>query len=79
MCPALFSGPNVAFAYHVSQVLFRYKVLKARVSATQAGQAPFFVNRATNASAESFNAKTSAFRATLRGVADMMFFMFRLS
>ena len=39
----------------------------------------FFVNRATNAFAESFNAKIKAFRATLRGVADIKFFMFRLS
>lgn len=39
----------------------------------------FFVNRSTNAYAESFNAKTKAFRAALRGVTDIKFFMFRLS
>ena len=39
----------------------------------------FFVNRSTNAYAESFNAKIKAFRAALRGVADKKFFMFRLS
>ena len=38
-----------------------------------------FVNKATNAFAESFNAEIKAFRATLRGVADIKFFMFRLS
>ncbi|GHV52731.1 hypothetical protein FACS1894181_16060 [Bacteroidia bacterium] len=38
----------------------------------------FFINRATNASAESFNAKIKAFRAFLRGVADVKFFLFRL-
>jgi len=38
----------------------------------------FFVNRSTNASAESFNAKIKAFRATLRGVVDVEFFLFRL-
>lgn len=39
----------------------------------------FFVKRATNAFAESFNAKIKAFRAALRGVSDIKFFMFRLS
>lgn len=39
----------------------------------------FFINRATNASAESFNAKVKAFRASLRGVVDMKFFLFRLT
>jgi transposase len=39
----------------------------------------FFINRSTNASAESFNAKIKSFRASLRGVVDMKFFLFRLS
>ncbi|MCL2728034.1 MAG: transposase [Bacteroidales bacterium] len=39
----------------------------------------FFINRSTNASAEAFNAKIKAFRASLRGVSDMKFFLFRLS
>ena len=39
----------------------------------------FFNNRSTNASAESFNAKLKAFRATSRGVRDVQFFLFRLS
>ncbi|WP_397321400.1 transposase [Pedobacter foliorum] len=39
----------------------------------------FFTNRSTNASAESFNAKVKAFRATSRGVRDVKFFLFRLS
>jgi transposase len=38
----------------------------------------FFVNRSTNASAESFNAKIKNFRASLRGVNDMEFFLFRV-
>lgn len=38
----------------------------------------FFVNRATNAFAESFNAKIKQFRAALRGVIDIKFFLFRL-
>lgn len=39
----------------------------------------FFNNRSTNASAESFNAKIKAFRATSRGVRDIEFFLFRLA
>lgn len=39
----------------------------------------FFDNRSTNASAESFNAKIKAFRASARGVRDIKFFLFRLS
>lgn len=39
----------------------------------------FFDNRSTNASAESFNAKIKAFRATQRGVTDIPFFLYRLS
>ena len=39
----------------------------------------FFDHRSTNASAESFNAKIKAFRATQRGVTDIPFFLFRLS
>ncbi len=39
----------------------------------------FFVNRSTNAFAESFNAKIKSFRANLRGVIDVKFFLFRLT
>lgn len=39
----------------------------------------YFINRSTNASAESFNAKIKAFRATSRGVRDTTFFLFRLA
>jgi transposase len=39
----------------------------------------FFINRSTNASAESFNAKIKAFRATFRGVRDTAFFLFRVA
>lgn len=38
----------------------------------------FFLNRATNANAESFNSKIKLFRANLRGVVDTKFFLFRL-
>lgn len=38
----------------------------------------FFVNRHTNANAESFNSKIKLFRANQRGVVDHTFFLFRL-
>ena len=38
----------------------------------------YFDRRATNASAESFNAKIKAFRSQFRGVRDNAFFIFRL-
>ena len=38
----------------------------------------FFDNRSTNANAESFNSKIKGFRANLRGVTDVAFFLFRL-
>lgn len=39
----------------------------------------FYVNRSSNAAAESFNAKIKAFRASLRGIIDEKFFLYRLS
>ena len=41
--------------------------------------ASYFRNRATNASAESFNAKVKLFRTQLRGVSDTSFFIFRFT
>ncbi len=38
----------------------------------------YFINRNTNANAESFNAKIKLFRANLRGVTDTKFFLYRL-
>lgn len=39
----------------------------------------YFLNRSTNASAESFNAKLKNFRAVVRGVRDKTFHLFRVS
>ncbi len=39
----------------------------------------FYERRSTNAAAESFNAKIKMFRAQLRGVVDVKFFLFRLT
>lgn len=38
----------------------------------------FFINRNTNANAESFNSKIKLFRANQRGVVDIKFFIFRI-
>jgi transposase len=38
----------------------------------------YFNNRSTNASAESFNSKLKGFRALVRGVRDIKFFLFRV-
>jgi transposase len=39
----------------------------------------YFVDRSTNAAAESFNAKLKNFRAVVRGVADKKFYLFRVA
>lgn len=39
----------------------------------------YFKNRSTNAPAESLNSKIKGFRAMLRGVSDLPFFMYRIS
>jgi len=39
----------------------------------------YFLNRSTNASAESFNAKLKNFRALVRGVRDKKFYLFRVA
>jgi len=39
----------------------------------------YFINRSTNASAESFNAKLKGFRSLVRGVRDKAFFLYRIS
>ncbi len=39
----------------------------------------YFLNRSTNASAESFNAKLKNFRTVVRGVRDRTFHLFRVA
>lgn len=56
-----------------------FKTVARSIQAHYLSVLNFFINRATNASAESFNAKIKAFRATSRGVRDIKFFLFRLS
>jgi len=56
-----------------------FNTISATIYVHYANILNFFDNRSTNASAESFNAKIKAFRATQRGVTDISFFLFRLS
>jgi transposase len=56
-----------------------FKTVARSVQAHYESILNFFNNRSTNASAESFNAKIKAFRATSRGVRDTTFFLFRLA
>lgn len=56
-----------------------FNTISATIYTHYRGILNFFERRSTNASAESFNAKIKAFRATQRGVADTEFFFFRLA
>lgn len=56
----------------------KFAVVKRSISAHYRTILNYFDNRSTNASAESFNAKIKAFRATLRGVKHIPYFLFRL-
>ncbi len=38
----------------------------------------YFINRSTNAAAESFNSELKGFRSQLRGIADLAFYMYRV-
>ena len=55
-----------------------FQVVKETVYENYPDILNFFENRATNASAESFNSKIKNFRAQLRGVSDVKYFLFRL-
>ena len=55
-----------------------FKVIAATLRDRETEIINFFDNRATNASAESFNCKIKTFRAQLRGVSDINYFLFRL-
>ena len=55
-----------------------FQVVKETVYENYLDILNFFENRSTNASAESFNSKIKNFRAQLRGVSDVKYFLFRL-
>ncbi len=56
-----------------------FNTISATIYTHYRGILNFFDNRSTNASAESFNAKLKAFRASLRGVSDVNFFLYRVA
>ena len=56
-----------------------FNVLGATIKSREDEILNYFINRATNAEAESLNAKIKQFRAQLRGVSDVKFFLFRLT
>ena len=55
-----------------------FKVIAATLRDRETEIINFFDNHATNASAESFNCNNKTFRAQLRGVSDINYFLFRL-
>ena len=59
--------------------LASFRTLARTIQTHYLGILNFFNNRATNAAAESFNAKVKAFRNSMRGVRDIQFFLFRLA
>lgn len=58
--------------------MLSFKTVARTIRIHYLGILNFFNNRATNAAAESFNAKIKSFRNALRGVRDVEFFLFRL-
>lgn len=57
----------------------KFATVKRSISAHYRTILNYFDNRSTNASAESFNAKIKSFRAVLRGVKHIPYFLFRLT
>lgn len=56
-----------------------FKIVADTIRLREKNILKYFMNRNTNASAESFNAKLKGFRSLVRGVTDKKFFLFRLS
>ena len=64
----------------VEQTGFKqFNTVKRTIAAHYQTIINYFENRSTNASAESFNAKIKSFRACLRGVKNVSYFLFRLT
>lgn len=57
----------------------QFRVVAQTIKAYEDTILNYFNNRSTNASAESFNAKLKGFRALVRGVTDIKFFLFRVA
>ncbi|MET3397143.1 transposase [Chitinophaga ginsengisegetis] len=59
--------------------ILSFKTVARTIRTHYLGILNFFNNKATNAAAESFNAKIKSFRNALRGVRDVEFFLYRLT
>lgn len=59
--------------------ILSFKTVARTIRTHYLGILNFFNNKATNAAAESFNAKIKSFRNTMRGVRDVPFFLYRLT
>ena len=85
----IFSKNSIKDAARLSMARWYYKVEEAAFKSFNIIAATFYEhydeilniynNRASNAMAESFNAKIKLFRANLRGVVDKKFFLFRIA
>ena len=67
--------PDIKMAYGLKQ----FNVIAATFYEHYDEILNFYNNRASNAAAESFNAKIKLFRANLHGVTDKKFFLFRIA
>lgn len=56
-----------------------FHTLAATIQSRESEVLNFFLFRSTNAAAEALNTKIKAFRAQIRGVVDLKFFLFRLT
>jgi len=56
-----------------------FLIAKKSIQAHEGTILNYFFDRATNAAAESFNAKVKGFRSLVRGVTDTKFFLYRLA
>ncbi|MDD6314261.1 MAG: transposase, partial [Porphyromonadaceae bacterium] len=64
----------------VSQCTIReVKSARDAIKAKEEEVLNYFINRSTNASAESLYSKLKGFRSQLHGVSDLQFFMYRIS
>lgn len=79
---ALASSPNLMRSWYTKVGEFGNKAFNDIAAAMYDREDEilnYFVNRSSNASAESLNAKIKQFRALPRGIVDKRFFLFRLT
>ena len=75
----LIVAPKKEYRRFANEVFHSFNVIAATFYEHYEDILNFYINRSTNAAAESFNTKIKLFRANLRGVVDKSFFLFRLA